>query len=144
MNKQRYFKVIKLVFSCFAIIIAVSLIHIYQVTRNNSVKNNRQLSRIDFKQAIDSVEACKIRSFVAHLPGVETTFFNVKSSSLVYTYALEKQTSINVFNELVHYGHYKAERYIADGATVKTGCPIMQGEHSFSNYIFGYFYKIFN
>lgn len=103
-----------------------------------------QLSRIDFKQTIDSAEANKIRSFVGHLEGIESTYFNVKDGILVYTYAVGKQTSINVYNQLINYGHYNAERYIVDASALKTGCPMMADKKSFTYQISYYISKLFN
>jgi hypothetical protein len=124
--------------SIVIVLFAVLVFHIYIVTRSkNHGEKQRQLSRIDFKQAIDSAESVRIKRFVAHLEGVSATYFNMKDHILVYTYVVGKQTSEDVFNKLVDFGHYKAERYIVDAATAKTGCPMMDND-SFSGKLAAY------
>jgi hypothetical protein len=78
-----------------------------------------QLSRIDFKQKIDSVEASKIKAFVAMQEGVTSTYFNLNDGILVYTYQLEKQNSLSIYNKLINEGHYHAERYLINEADSK-------------------------
>ncbi|MGC4021511.1 MAG: hypothetical protein QM734_06010 [Cyclobacteriaceae bacterium] len=50
------------------------------------------------------------------MEGVESTHFNVPDGILVYTYVIGKQTSENVFNQLMSSGNYKAKRYIVNAA----------------------------
>jgi hypothetical protein len=96
-----------------------------------NVENNIQLSRIDFKQAVDSTEAGKIVSFVRHLDGVDNAFFNPKSGILICGFDNKKQTSQNVYDRLMAYGHYKAERFIVDASSEIKGCPAMGTDKSF-------------
>jgi hypothetical protein len=113
------------------------------VTRpKNETEVMRQLSRIDFKQPIDSLEAIKIKQFVAHLDGIESTYFNVPDHILIFTYVVGKQTSDNVYNQLVNYGHYKAERYMVGATTAKKGCPVMD-DNSVSYKLTSYVSQLF-
>ena len=144
MRKLSIKKIVIYFFSILLLLFGVLVIHIYLVTKPcNNHEVMRQLSRIDFKQEIDSTEANKIRSFVGHLDGVQSTHFNVPDHVLVYTYVVGKQTSLNVYNQLMDFGHYKAERYIVDAATAKTGCPAMDN-NSFSYRLSSYVSKLFN
>ena len=131
-------------FGSIVLMLAIVLvIHIYLVTRPN--KGNevmRQLSRIDFKEKVDSTQAAEIKRFVAHLDGIESTYFNVPEGKLVYTYLVGKQTSLNVFNKLEEFGHYKAERYLVDAAALKKGCPMIDNS-SFSGKLTAYISHIF-
>src|SRR5882672_7472218 len=112
--------------SVLFVLLMVLGIHIYLVTGNKSNYGNpRQLSRIDFKEPVNPAEADKIRSYVSHLEGVQGTYFNMANGILVYAFDPGRQSSLNVFNGLIHYGHYKAERYTVDESTAQTGCPAM-------------------
>ena len=107
--------------------------HIYSVThRPHSTENNKQLSRIDFLQPIDTTEALHIRYQVASMPGVESTYFNHASNILVYTYAPEKQNSLNVFTTLMKSGKYRAQRYVVEASAASNGCPIGADNQSVS------------
>lgn len=132
--------------SIVSVLALVLVVHIYMVThKDKSDQPMIQLSRIDFKQEIDSTEAGRIRSFVAQLEGVKSTYFNVQDNILVYTYALDKQSSTNVYNKLMAYGKYNAERYTVDAATAaKSGCPIGAGKNSVSYHLTSYLGKLFN
>ncbi len=103
----------------------VLIIHIAMVTdHKNNDSRARQLSRIDFKQKIDAKEANNIRAFVAKMPGVESTYFNVENGILIYTYQVEKQNSQNVYEQLMSSGKYKAERYVVSKEEAQSGCPV--------------------
>jgi len=137
MEKQKVIKIISWFFSILIVLVVVLLLHIYSASKSVPT-TGLQLSRIDFNEPIDSAEAAKIRSFVGHITGVESTYFNVKSGILVYTFYLNKQTSMNVYQKLIEYGGYKAKRYILNTAEIKSGCPISE-EQSFSRCILSYF-----
>ena len=106
--------------------------HIYSATHKSGRENiSKQLSRIDFLTKPDSSEAYKIQALVRKLDGVESTYFNIKDGILVYTFSLEKQTSENVFSQVLASGNYNAKRFIVDAATAKTGCPVIDKPDSF-------------
>lgn len=123
--------------SLVVILLATLAIHIYLVTPKKSDTANsdlrmRQLSRIDFKQTVDSTEAEKIRGFVQNLEGVQSTYFNAENGALVYTFEVGTQTSENVYSKVVAFGNYKAERYVVEAKEAQGGCPAHVKENSFS------------
>ncbi|MBI3234217.1 MAG: hypothetical protein HYZ42_09280 [Bacteroidetes bacterium] len=123
----------------------VLVIHILMVTKPVKYDNNNlQLSRIDFKQDIDSVEAGKIRHFVANLPGVNNAMFNIKDRNLVYGYMTGEQNSEDVYKQLMAFGNYKAERFIVSEEQLNSGCPIVADRSSLNYRFYSYIYKIFN
>ncbi|MBI3260646.1 MAG: hypothetical protein HYZ54_14400 [Ignavibacteriae bacterium] len=130
-----------LVMLCLTVIVLGT--HIYLVTRPKPIADIVQLGRIDFKQDIDSLEGNRIRSFVSHLDGVKSTYFNYKDRILVYTYSSKIQSSVNVYNLLAGYGNFKAERYVVGVGATKSGCPIGADKQSYtgtvSSYISGFF-----
>lgn len=95
--------------------------HIYHVTHHHTAQ--LQLGRIDFKQIINSEEALRIQGFVSKLPGINNTHFNTDNGVLVYTFVSEKQSTKNVYDKLLTYGHYKAERYVTSAEEAAKGCP---------------------
>jgi hypothetical protein len=97
----------------------------------NYDNNNLQLSRIDFKEPVDSVEAVKIRHFVVNLPGVENAVFNISDQTLVYGYMTDKQSAGNVFQKLSAFGNYNAERFVPKTAELTSGCPMGKDKDSF-------------
>jgi|GEM_PF-528642 len=136
-----------LIFSAVIMILfAVLMVHIYMVTKPvNYDNNNLQLARVDFKQTIDSSEAAKIRHFVASLPGVQNTMFNLQDGILVYGFLLGKQTSDNVFQQLMYQGHYKAEKFVPDEDMKTNSCPMAgKDRSSFVYRITAYIYKLLN
>lgn len=107
----------------------ILVVHIYSATHKQQTPlANKQLSRIDFLEPIDSVDALNIRYQVASMPGVESTYFNHASNILVYTYAPDKQTSAAVFENLLKTCNYKAKRYVVSQEELASGCPI--GNHN--------------
>lgn len=134
MKKGKFFKLFIWSASTISVLTAVLVFHIYLVTRVNKNQDERvrQLSRIDFKQNIEAEEASKIRAFVNGLEGVENSYFNLDNDVLVYSYLVGKQNSNNVYNKLVAFGKYKAEKYIVDETNSKTGCPIGTDKTSIS------------
>src|SRR4051812_34553632 len=111
MKKQKFLKIALWTTSIVATLTAVLIIHIYLVTRTADYPNKTlQLSRIDFKQPVSGAEVQKIQAFVQRLPGVNNAMFNSDTGILIYTYANDQQTSLNVYNQLISAGHYKAER----------------------------------
>jgi hypothetical protein len=132
MKTKKILKITAISLSVVFVLFAALIIHLAMVIKDKQVEpDDRQLSRIDFIQKVDSAEAVKIRSFVAHLEGVESTFFNVKDGILVYTYSLQKQSSQTVYDQLMRSGNYKAKRFVVSEEQASTGCPAMGGNKSF-------------
>ena len=104
-----------------------------------------QLSRIDFKEPIDSAEMNKIRAYVGNLNGVDNSYFNMNNGAFVYGYVVGTQTSQGVYDKVMALGHYKAERYIVDPKDLAAGggCPVMK-EDSFSGRLSAYLANLFN
>lgn len=126
MNKKIITKIAIWSTAVIAVLVSILIVHIYLVTQKspNLEANNRQLSRIDFKQDIDTVEAEKIKGFVKSLSGVDGVYFNIKDEILVYTYEVGKQNSAFVFNKLIAFGKYKAVKYEVTKEQAENGCPI--------------------
>lgn len=145
MKKKTILKIAAWTASVFVILLAVLVIHIYMVT--SKPKDNlplSQLSRIDFKQPLSQAQSDEIKGYVASLEGVESTYFNQQNGILVYTYQVGKQTSANVFEQLMKHGSYKAERYIVTEAMLQNGCPMGAGKNTFTGHLTRYISNMFN
>lgn len=145
MTMQRSNKIYIWSISILFVLISALVVHIYASTYQE--KNDariRQMSRIDFKQPIDSLEAAKIRGIVKRMKGVDATKFNVKTGTLVYSYIQGMQTSENVYNELMKLGNYKAAPYITDNSGKTNGCPVVGNKDSFTYRVTVYFSNLFS
>ncbi len=130
-TRRILWRVVSWAIGTLALLFAVLVIHIYQVTKNKA-KNSSQLSRIDFTLKPDSTEAGKVQNFVAALPGVQNTLFNIRDGILVYTYDSEKQSADKVYTQLMRSGKYQAKKYTVSPAELKQGCPAGYSNNSFS------------
>ncbi len=125
--------------------VSALVVHIYLVTKPVKYDNaDLQLSRIDFKQTIDSVEAIKIKHFVCSLPGISNAMYNSESNNLVYGYTTGKQSPDNVFKQLMTFGNYQAERFIVTAEQMNTGCPIGKDKRTFMYMLSSTISKWFN
>jgi hypothetical protein len=140
--KSKIIKTASIIAGVFFALVIILAVHIYMVTRPKST-NMIQLSRLDFKQTIDSAEANKITGFVGHLPGVQKAYFNPADSVLIYGYIVGKQNSTTVYDDLMAYGHYKAVKFVVDPAMVAKGCPVFD-KSSFTYRISAFLSKIFH
>ena len=140
MNYKLFKKIAAGAIGLLSILLLALCVHIYMVTHKPKTPFElTQLSRIDFKQKIDSVEANNIRAFVASQVGVKSSYFNVKDGILVYTFLSDKQNSLTIFNKLMTHGHYKAEPYIVSKSASNNGCPAGFGsQSSFSSFLLSY------
>lgn len=130
MKKRLLLKIALWTGATVLVLFTVLVIHIYQVTHKPKTDaRERQLSRIDF-QELKAEDAGKIQAFVANLDGVEDTHFNTEAGILIYTYTTGKQTSSEVYDQLMKSGNYKATKYTVDNSAAQTGCPAMGDDHS--------------
>ncbi|MDB5258168.1 MAG: hypothetical protein JWM14_2863 [Chitinophagaceae bacterium] len=129
------------------LLFVVLCVHLYGIAKKRDAEkgNLTQLSRIDFKEPIDSVNALKINNFVGSMPEVKGTYFNIPAGLLVYGYAPGALKSQEVFDKVMNFtAHkYKAERYIVSPEQMNTGCPAGM-DNSFSMGLANLLFKIFN
>ncbi|HWZ21945.1 MAG TPA: hypothetical protein VNW06_04785 [Cytophagaceae bacterium] len=129
------------------LLVGLSCVHLYDIAKKSheNPNNKIQLSRIDFKEPIDSSDAMKIKNYVATLDGIQGTYFNVNHGTLVYGYILGSQTPENVFEKAMTFSHnkYKALRYVVSADQLKKGCPAGM-DHSLIIQFSNFLYKSFN
>ncbi len=116
--------------SVFVILFLSLGIHLYYVTdnfyQNEPSKPQLQLSRIDFKEDVDSTEAKQIQSFVNGIEGIQKSYFNIQDDILVYSYYAGKQNSETVFQLVNNETHLIGEKFIVSAEQSQSGCPAMQ------------------
>jgi hypothetical protein len=87
---------------------------------------NLQISRIDFKQPLDSALVKEIHRNLKSIAGVKNDHFNAQKGVVVYFHDNRVANSEQVFNQLMAKGNYKAQRYIIpENIASKQVCPVM-------------------
>ncbi|MBQ0909801.1 hypothetical protein KBJ98_13890 [Flavobacterium sp. F-328] len=112
--------------------IAIFIFHI--ITAKPAVYDtpNLQVSRIDFKSNIDSVQAKKICADLRTIDGLTSDSIIVKRNVVVYFHNNKVTNSEKVYNELMAKGAYDAQRYILPEALAnKEVCPVDQNSASY-------------
>jgi len=93
---------------------------------------NLQVSRIDFKENIDSASAKKICADLRSIKGLTSDSIIVKRNVVVYFHNNKITNSEKVYNELMSKGNYDARRYILPAALASQEvCPIDQNSYSY-------------
>jgi hypothetical protein len=91
-----------------------------------------QISRIDFKEPIDSVKEKEIHSHMKAITGVINPKFYFKQNVLVYYSDNRKTNSNKVYNQLILKGNYNAEKFtIPASLALKSACQVIN-RNSFS------------
>jgi hypothetical protein len=132
------------VFGIFLILFLVLVVHI--ATAKPLVVDNAtlQISRIDFKEPIDSLKAKEIHRNLKSIPGVKTDRLNKETGVLVFFHDIKIADSKTIYNKLIAMGNYKAERFVLPKELEnKTACPVMS-EDSFSYKFSRGIQRIFN
>jgi hypothetical protein len=92
---------------------------------------NLQVSRIDFKENIDSAYAKKICADLRSIKGLTSDSIIVKRNVVVYFHNNKITNSKKVYDELMSKGNYDAQRYILPaGLANKEVCPVDQNSYS--------------
>ena len=103
-----------------------------------------QISRIDFKEPLDSAKGKEIHRNLKSIPGVKTDRLNLEKGVLVYFHDNRIADSKKIYDELMAKGHYKAERFvISNEMASKKVCPVMNDD-SFSYKFSRGIQRIFN
>lgn len=93
---------------------------------------NLQVSRIDFKSQIDSVQAKQICADLRTIKGLTTDSIIVKRNVVVYFHNNKITNSEKVFNELMSKRPYEAERFILPpNMANKEVCPVDQNSFAY-------------
>lgn len=116
----------------FVLFFAIFLFHIITAKPAFYESPNLQVSRIDFKTNIDSVQAKQICSDLRSIKGLTSDSIIVKRNVVVYFHNNKITNSKKVFDQLIAIGHYDAQRYILpENLAGKEVCPVNQNSLSY-------------
>lgn len=111
---------------------AIFLFHIITAKPAVYESPNLQVSRIDFKTNIDSVQAKQICSDLRSIKGLTSDSIIVKRNVVVYFHNNKITNSKKVFDQLIAIGHYDAQRYILpENLAGQEVCPVNQNSLSY-------------
>ncbi|RVT79913.1 hypothetical protein EOD40_02040 [Flavobacterium sufflavum] len=112
--------------------IAILLFHIITAKPAVYESPNLQVSRIDFKSNIDSLQAKQICADLRTIKGLTSDSIIVKRNVVVYFHNNKITNSEKVFNELMSKRPYEAKRYILPASMAsKEVCPMDQNSFSY-------------
>ena len=112
--------------------IGILLFHIITAKPAVYENPNLQVSRIDFKQNIDSAQARQICSDLRSIKGLTSDSIIVKRNVVVYFHNNTITNSEKVYNELMRKRPYDAKRYILPANLAnKEVCPVNQNSVSY-------------
>ncbi|MEO8535497.1 MAG: hypothetical protein ABI441_17200 [Flavobacterium sp.] len=115
-----------------ALFFAILIFHIITAKPAVYESPNLQVSRIDFKTNIDSVQAKQICSDLRSIKGLTSDSIIVKRNVVVYFHNNKITNSKKVYDELMNKRHYDAQRYILpENLANKEVCPIDQNSFSY-------------
>jgi hypothetical protein len=114
------------------LLFVVLVVHIATIQPTVYDNASLQLSRIDFKETIDSTMAKQINRDMKSIAGVKNPSVFPNKKVVVYYFDNTVNTSAEVYDQLMTKGHYKAERYVVPAALASNEvCPVMDKD-SFS------------
>ncbi|QSB27400.1 hypothetical protein [Flavobacterium sp. CLA17] len=111
---------------------AILLFHIITAKPAVYETPNLQVSRIDFKTNIDSVQAKQICSDLRSIKGLTSDSIIVKRNVVVYFHNNKITNSQKVYDQLMAKRQYDAQRYILpENLANKEVCPVNQNSLSY-------------
>lgn len=111
---------------------AILLFHIITAKPPVYESPNLQVSRIDFRTNIDSVQAKQICSDLRSIKGLTSDSIIVKRNVVVYFHNNRITNSEKIYQELMSKRHYDAQRYILPANLAnKEVCPVNQNSFSY-------------
>lgn len=123
----------KIKIAAFSILGTVLLLFIVLVvhiaTAKPAVYDNAhlQISRIDFKQPLDSAMVKEIHRNLKSIAGVKSDHFNAGKGVVVYFHDNRVTDSKKVYDQLMAKGHYNAQRFtVPANIAAKQVCPVMK------------------
>ncbi|GGA68822.1 hypothetical protein GCM10008015_07020 [Flavobacterium palustre] len=115
-------------------VLFMSILLFHIITAKPAVYENAnlQVSRIDFKSNIDSLQAKQICADLRTIKGLTSDSIIVKRNVVVYFHNNKITNSEKVYNELMSKRPYEAERFILPANMAnKEVCPVDQNSVSY-------------
>lgn len=131
-TKNIFKKLLIVAGSIGALFILILLYHVITIKPKTYELPNLQISRIDFKNTIDSMQAKQISTDLRSIEGLTSDSIIIKNNVVVYFHNNSKTNSLKVYNELMSMREYDAERYILpDSLANKKVCPMNQDSFTY-------------
>lgn len=125
-------KLLYVISGIVVLFIVILLFHIITAKPAEYENPNLQVSRIDFKSNIDSVQAKQICADLRTIKGLTSDSIIVKRNVVVYFHNNSITNSEIVFNELMTKRPYEAKRFLLPANMEnKEVCPIDQNSFSY-------------
>jgi hypothetical protein len=116
----------------FVLFMGIMIFHIVTAKPAVYESPNLQVSRIDFKSNIDSVQAKQICADLRSINGLTSDSIIVKRNVVVYFHNNKITNSQKVYDELMTKRPYEAERFVLPANLAsKEVCPIDQNSISY-------------
>jgi hypothetical protein len=132
------------VLGIFLLLFIVLVVHIATIKPTVYDNATLQISRIDFNDPIDILQAKKITREMKSIPGVKNPSVFADKKVVVYYHDMTIINSEQVFNQLLAKGNYNAKRYIVPAKLASNQvCPVMDKD-SFSYKFSRGIQRIFN
>lgn len=123
---------LKVVTGIAILFVAILIFHIATAKPAVYENANLQVSRIDFKTNIDSIEAKKINADLRSIKGITSDSIIIKRNVVVYFHNNKITNSKKVYAELMSKGSYDAQRFILPAELAnKAVCPIDPNSFSY-------------
>lgn len=108
----------------FAALVVTLAVHIYLVTQpKNDGKPNLTMSRIDFVNQLDSLEAINVKNHTRKLDGVRDVRMNAKSGHMVCLYDRNKQAPSDIIESISKDFYLEASLYQPSEEMLAQSCP---------------------
>lgn len=112
------------VIGIFAFMVVVLAVHIYQVTRPKEGKiPSIALSRIDFPNGLDSLEARAIEMNLSNVEGINTVKVNIPMGHMVALYDTKKITASDLVDKVNNNYSKSAELFRPSAEMLAQSCP---------------------
>lgn len=84
-----------------------------------------QMARVDFPDALDSMQISRLKKELLSQSGVKTAYFSRQHHNVVYTFDNRLNNTQKIYNEVFGQRSDGAKRYIVSADDLKKGCPVM-------------------
>jgi hypothetical protein len=113
----------------FSVALLFFVVLVYHIASAKPIvydNSTMQISRIDFKEPLDTLKMKEIHRNLKSIPGFISDSYNLDKGVLVYFHDNRIADSKKIFNALIQKGNYKANRYILPKSLASNEvCPVM-------------------
>ena len=125
-------KTLLILVSIIVLFFAILLYHIITIKPEVTENQNLQVSRIDFKTPLDSLQAKQVCKDLRTIKGLTSDSIIVKNNVVVYFHNNSITNSSKVFNQLMAKRNYDAVRFlVTDSLANKKVCPVDHDSFSY-------------